>query len=203
MHYRYVAPLAALLLPTAVLAQTEPAPAANALGGPVIPGVCMLSREAVLTNSAVGKAATARLQQLVSEAQAEIANDRRPLDTELQAYQAEAAKLTPDQRRTREQALQTRLAPIEAKAQQRGREIEATRAKALQRVSAEAQPVIAQVYGTKKCGLLIDRNSVIGGNMTNDLTADVVRALDAKITTITFNRETLPAQPAAQTPPRQ
>lgn len=30
--------------------------------------------------------------------------------------------------------------------------------------------------------------------MANDLTADVVKGLNAKITTITFNRETLPAQ---------
>src|SRR3546814_8745680 len=80
---------------------------------------------------------------------------------------------------------------------QRRLEIDATNAKALERILTEAQPVIAQVYRTKNCGLLVDRNSVVGGNMTNDLTAAVIQGLDAKISTISFNRETLPVQTAA------
>lgn len=36
------------------------------------------------------------------------------------------------------------------------------------------------------------RNAVLGGNFSNDLTAPIVQALDAKISTITFDRETLP-----------
>ena len=87
---------------------------------------------------------------------------------------------------------------MQEKTQLRGREIEATRAKVLAQIATHAQPVIATVYGQHKCGLLIDRNSVLGGNMANDLTPDVVKALDASISTITFNRETLPAQPAAK-----
>lgn len=198
MISRLVLSLAALpLLSAPVFAQTASAADANALGGGAVPGLCMLSREAVLANSAAGKAATARLQQLTAEAQAEVAADRRPVDADLRAYQAEAAKLTPDQRRTREAALQARLTPIGDKARQRDREIKATRVKVVQQILAGAQPVIAQVYAARRCGLLVDRNSVIGGNMTNDLTADVVRGLDAKIPTITFNRETLPAESAA------
>lgn len=84
------------------------------------------------------------------------------------------------------------------KAAQRQQEIDAARAKALERVSAELQPVIAQVYRQRNCGLLVDRNTVIGGNMANDLTPAVVQGIDARIATITFNRETLPAAPAAQ-----
>ncbi len=185
---------------TPVAAQTPPA-STQPLGGPVIPGVCLLSREAIYANAAVGKAASARLAQLAQEAQAEVDAERKPLDTDLQAFQAEAAKLTPAQRTQREQALQPRLQSVQAKTQQRTREIEATRAKALAQIAGYAQPVVAQVYAQRKCGLLIDRTSVLGGNMANDLTPDVVKGLDAKITTITFNRETLPAQPAA--PARQ
>ncbi len=71
--------LPALLLSTtpAMAAQTvggagaapPPAPAAQPLGGPVVPGVCLLSREAVFANAAVGKAASARLAELASIAQ--------------------------------------------------------------------------------------------------------------------------------------
>jgi Skp family chaperone for outer membrane proteins len=185
--------LAAASVSPAAAQQTPPASAQPPLGGPAIAGVCLLSREAIYANAAVGKAALARLTQLAQEAQAELGAERKPLDTDLRTYQAEAAKLTPAQRTQREQALQPRLQAIQAKTQQRTREIEATRAKVLGQIVGYAQPVIAQVYTQRKCGLLVDRNSVLGGNMANDLTPDVVKALDAKITTITFNRETLPA----------
>ncbi|MNR03700.1 hypothetical protein D3C85_1196110 [compost metagenome] len=69
----------------------------------------------------------------------------------------------------------------------------------MERIANEAQSAIAQVYAAKSCGLLLDRNSALGGNFANDLTADVVQALDARLSTITFERERLPqaaAQPA-------
>lgn len=190
--------IASSLVGTPAFAQqaAPSAPAAQPLGGAMIPGLCLLSREAIFANAAVGKVATTRLQQLAQDAQAEVDAERKPLDTEIQAFQAEAAKLTPAQRTQREQALQPRLQAVQAKTQQRSREIEATREKAMATIAGYAQPVIAQVYTQHKCGLLVDRNTVLGGNMTNDLTPDVVKGLDAKVTTITFNREALPAQPA-------
>lgn len=174
-----------------------PSPVGESLGGPVVPGVCLLSREAIFANAAVGKAASARLTQIAEAAQAEIDAERRPIDADLQAFQAEQARLTPEQRRVREQALAARLAPVQAKAQQRSREIEATRARAMERIAGEAQPVIAQVYRTRNCGLLVDRASVLGGNLANDLTAAVVQALDARIGAIAFDLETLPPQASA------
>lgn len=184
----------------ALAQQIAPAAPAQALGGSAIPGLCLLSREAIYANAAAGKAASTRLTQLAQEAQTEVDAERKPLDAEIRAFQAEAAKLTPAQRTQREQALQPRIQAVQAKMQQRAREIEATRSKVLGQIAGYAQPVIAQVYTQHKCGLLVDRNTVLGGNMTGDLTPDVVKGLDGKIATITFNRETLPPQPAA--PPR-
>jgi len=169
------------------------APAVQPLGGAVVPGVCLLSREAIFANAKVGVAASARLQQLTQEAQAEVETDRKALDVDLKAYQAEQAKLTPVQRQAKEQALAPRVQAMQTKAQHRSREIEATREKALAQIATTAQPVIAQAYKAKSCGLLVDRNSVLGGNLANDLTPDVVKGLDATMSTISFNREILPA----------
>ncbi|HEX7853757.1 MAG TPA: OmpH family outer membrane protein [Sphingobium sp.] len=181
------------ILSSSAIAQSPatPAPSAPPLGGPVVPGVCLLSREAVFANAAVGKAATARLQELARVAQGEIDTERKPIETEAKALQGQ-----PDNAQTkgRRDALATRWQALQAKATHNGREIEATRAKALERIANETQPVIVQVYGQKKCGLLLDRNSALGGNFANDLTADVVRGLDAKVATISFERERLPQQ---------
>ncbi|AJP71141.1 OmpH family outer membrane protein [Sphingomonas hengshuiensis] len=183
MILRTILSAAALLSTSAsAFAQTAPAtaPAAPTLGGPVVPGVCLLSREAIFANALIGKAATARLKKMADDAQAQIAAERAPLEAEAKALQAEAAKLTPDQRRTREQALSARLQPLQAKAQKHSSEIEAARTREMQQIADLAQPVIAAAYQQKKCGLLFDRGSALGGNFANDLTADVVRALDAK-----------------------
>lgn len=194
--------LAFVLIVGAATPALAQAPTTQTLGGNPVAGVCLLSREAIFANAKVGAAASARLQQLTQEAQVEVETDRKTLDVELKAYQAEQAKLTPAQRQAKEQVLTPRVQAMQTKAQQRSREIEATREKVLGLISTAAQSVIAQAYKAKNCGLLVDRNSVLGGNLTNDLTPDVVKGLDATITTISFNREVLPAAPIARPPAR-
>lgn len=172
------------------------APQSQPLGGPLIPGVCLLSREAVFANAAAGRAASARLQEITVAAQAELDAVRTPLEAEAQAFETQAASLPEAQRNERQQALLQRIEALQQQAAHNGREIEATRAAALGRIANEAQPVIAQVYASKNCGLLFDRASALGGNFGNDLTADVVAGLDARLPSITFDRERLPQQAA-------
>jgi Skp family chaperone for outer membrane proteins len=171
------------------------------LNGPAIPGLCLLSREAIFAHAKVGMAASDRLKQLAQQAQSEIDAERKPVDADVQTYRSQAASLTADQRQTREQALAQRVQQVQADQQLRGRELEATRAKAMDQIAQEAQPVIVSVYNSRNCGLLLDRSVVLGGNMANDLTAAVVAGLDAKVTTISFNLETVPASSTQSTSP--
>jgi Skp family chaperone for outer membrane proteins len=190
--------VAAVVIPAwSASAQTLPANSGaplitQSLGGPTIEGVCLLAREAIFANAKVGQAASSRLEALTREAQSEVDAERMAVEADAQALQAQQATLSADERAKRQKALQARLQAVQAKGAQRSREIEATRLKAIDRISSEAQSVIAQVYQQHKCGLLVDRNTVLGGNLSNDLTVLVVQRLDAKITTITFDRESLP-----------
>ena len=163
------------------------------LNGPAVAGVCYLSREAIFANAKVGQSASARLKQLAEQAQSEIQVERKPIDVDVQAFRAKAASLSADQRQSQEQALAQRMQSVQADQQAKGRQLEATRAKAMEQIAAYAQPVIMSVYNSKSCGVLFDRNAVLGGNMANDLTPAVVQGLDAKITTISFNMEPVPA----------
>jgi Skp family chaperone for outer membrane proteins len=167
------------------------------LGGPVVSGVCYLSREAIFANAKVGKAASERLKQLADQAQSAIEAERKPVDADVQAYRSQAASLSADQRQSREQALGQRMQKVQEDQALRSRQLEATRVKALGQIAQYAQPVITEAYRAKNCGLLLDRNVVLGGNMTNDLTPAVVQGLDAKITTMSFNLEQVPANSGA------
>jgi Skp family chaperone for outer membrane proteins len=158
------------------------------LGGAPIPGLCMLSQSAVLSNAKVALAADARLKQLQQQVQSEIQAEQTAIANE--AKTLEGQRTAPDFQ-TRQAALQARANALQQKAQLRERELAATRQKALARISTEAQPVIAQAFRAHDCSLLIDRNTVLLGNMSGDITAEVARGLDAKISTITFERERL------------
>lgn len=186
--------LSVCVMALASTASAQTAPAAP-LGGPLVPGVCLLSREAVFANAAIGRAATAQLTDLSAAAQAEIAAERAPLEAEAGALQG--LPETPENR-ARAQAFAQRWQALQQKAEHVAREIEATRQTVLGRISTEAQPVIAEVYAGKHCGLLFDRNSALGGNFANDLTAGVVEGLDRRISTITVQREHLPQSDVAQ-----
>jgi Skp family chaperone for outer membrane proteins len=186
-----------LAVSTASHAQTVPQATTEGLGGSPVPGVCLLSRQAVYANAKVGQAALTRLREIANAAQQEVDTERAPVEADLTKYNADQAKLNEAQRQERQKALTDRMTPIDAKAALRQREIEATREKAMQRIATDVQPILAQVYKQHNCGLLVDRSSVLGGNMSNDLTQDVVKALDAKVSTITFERETLAANTTA------
>lgn len=186
--------LAASLVAAAGLSIVPALPARAAdLGGNPVAGVCMLSREAVFAQSKVGQAASQRLGQLAEQARTQLENQRKPLDADLKAFQQKAPSLSEAQRKQQGEALQQRLQTFRGQAGELDQRIQLTRGKAMQRIGQEAEPVVASVYKSHNCGLLLDRDSVLGGNMTNDLTPGVVKGLDGKITTISFNLEPLPS----------
>ena len=198
---RVVLGVAVALSAAAVPAAQPPAPPKAApLDGPAIAGVCLLSREAIVAHAKIGMAASTRLTQLTQQAQAEIDAQRKPVDADVQKLRAQASSLKPDDRVKQEQALAVRMQQVQQLNTQRSREIEVTREKATARIAELAQPVIANVYKSRGCGLLLDRNAVLGGNMSNDLTAAVVQGLDASVTTISFERENLPANGGQRSP---
>jgi len=174
--------------------QAAPAQGADALGGNPVPGVCMLSREAVFANAKVGQAASRHLKQLADQAKSQLDSQRKPLQADVQAFQQKAKSLTEAQRKQQGQALQQRMEAFQSQAGELNERIQLTRSKVMERIGQDAEPVVASVYNSHHCGLLLNRDSVLGGNVQNDLTSEVIQGLDRKITTISFNLEPLPKQ---------
>lgn len=178
----------ALMLPlTAVHAQ-------SALGNKSVPGVCMLSRGGVLAQSKVGQAADARLKQLAQQAQNQLETERKPLDQDIQQFRQKAQSMSETERASKQKALQERLQAFQQKAQELKARIQLTRSNAMQRIGKALDPLVANIYKQHNCGILLDRDNVLGGNPGNDLTDAVTQALDKKMTTISFNLAPLPKQ---------
>ncbi|MEW9625778.1 OmpH family outer membrane protein [Rhodanobacter geophilus] len=174
-------------------AHAATAPAASTLGGNPVPGVCMLSREAVFAQSKVGQSASDRLKQLAQQQQLQLESQRKPLDAEVQAFQQKEASLTEAQRQQQGKALQQRMQGFQEQVNQLDQRIQLTRGKVMQQIGEQAQPIVNSSYNSHHCGLLLNRDAVLGGNTANDLTGDVVRGLDGKITSLSFTLEPLPA----------
>jgi Skp family chaperone for outer membrane proteins len=183
--------------PSASAVASGPAASGPALGGPVVAGVCLLSRDQLFAQSLVGQAAVARLKELGVRAQTNLEAEKRKIETDYKALQTQGPTMAPQQAQAKQKQLQSRAQALQDSAARTQRELEATRAKALEQIQDAAQPVIQSAYQAKGCGLLVAREAVLGGNMANDITPAVIQGLNAKMTTITFDRERLPASSAA------
>lgn len=205
--------VAALAASTAAFAQAPAAaaPAAAAAQpaiqqGPPIPGLCTVSVDGAIGGSTVGRYVMTRMQQLDSQANAELNGEKTAIDNEAKTLEGQRATLDQNTFETRASALQVRLNALQRKADQRGRELNATQQKALGRVAQEMDPVLRQVYQQQKCSLLIERGAVIVPNPSMDISQAVVTGLNAKITQFAFDRERLDqptaggAAPAAAAP---
>ncbi len=184
----------ALALATSASAQTAPAaaPAAPAVThGPALTGVCILSSQQAIGTSLVGKAVNTRLTTIAQQVNAELSSERTALETEAKGLDAKKATLAQDAQEQQAAALQVKANAWQRKGQLRQKELEATEQKALARVYQELDTPIRQVYQAQKCSLLLDRESVMLANPAMDITSGVVAALDARIKTLTFDRERL------------
>jgi Skp family chaperone for outer membrane proteins len=199
--------IAALGCATSALAQPKPAaPAAKPAAAPAaaapiitvnVPGVCVLSREALVGSSTVGKYISTRMGQLGNQVNAELSGEQTTLQADAKKLDASKATLQPAQYQTQGQALQQRAAALQEKAQQRDRELQATEQKAIARVLQEASPLVGDVVKQRSCGIVLDANSVLAGNPAMDITPTVVQALNTKLQQFDFEREHLDAQAGA------
>lgn len=183
----------------------SPAPAAGAPQikfGPTIPGVCIYSQQTVVGASTVGKAVQARLKQLQDGVDAEMKVDQAAIDSESKAIVAAQSQPGADALdiAQRKERLQAKFNLAQRKYAIRDREMQATEQKQFGRILDEASPLAISVFQARGCSILLNGDGpVMLGAPSMDITGDVIKALNAKLTTLTFDRERL-EQPQAPAP---
>jgi len=192
---------AAALIPASATAQapTGAAPAAPPIRqGPPITGYCVFSINEVLGASKVGQAVVARLKVLSSQVNAELQPEADGIRTDERTLEAQQATLDAATLQAKRANLELRVANFEKREQQRQQEMQATQQKQFGVVLKELDPIMRDLYQQRSCSLLVDGDQ--GGvrlvNPAMDLSPQAVVALDAKIQTLTFDREHLD-QPGA------
>ena len=164
------------------------------LGGQV-KGLCMISQSQLIGQSKAGEAANTRMQQLAQQAGREMNTKRDAFEKKVQAFRDQQQTMQPQQREDEQKKLQAEAQDIQNEGNELEQRLRLTRARAINRIVTTAKPLVEEAYKSHACGVLLDRDgAVIGGNDSNDLTDQVVKALDRKMPTISFSLATLPRQ---------
>ncbi len=160
-----------------------------------------------VAESKAGQHISTELTKLHGEMVAELEAQGTPVGEELEKFRTDAASLTPEAAREDEafvqrgRALQSDVRNFQISQELRRRELMATRAQALSKVSAQLDTIVTEVAAEKKASVMLDRSQVLLINdETVDVTAEVIARLDSQLPTVPVERVTieLPQQPAAQ-----
>jgi Skp family chaperone for outer membrane proteins len=187
------------------MAQTAPAgppagPAALPIShGPALANVCIFNNARAMNESTVGKFVQTRLNQIATEANAELAKDQKDLEAKAAQLDADSRSPTADGLAIEKRKLDLRaaLGALDDKGKLRQAEVTQTRRNALGRIAQEMDPVLVQVYQQKQCSILLPAESVILANPAMDITGPVIAGTNAKIQQFTFAKERLDPRTAA------
>lgn len=173
-------------------------PAAHAQAVPA-PGVCILDRDALFGATAVGKSAAEQVRKLAADSDTALKAERATIEKDVTAFRSLQATLPAEQRTQRQQDLQKRAEALEVKAITAQREIQAGEMQALQKILAEAGPLVDAESKAQKCGAVFDVKAILtfDNPASMNITKAVVEKLDAKIKTVPVTRVAAPATTTA------
>lgn len=160
--------------------------------------ICTLSRSTVLADSLLGQKSSKRLQQLIGQANDQLAGARKALAKDVAAFAQTSKSLGKEERAARQQALRQRQQAIATKAKQLDARVRYTRSAVTQRINGQIDPLLDAIYAEQSCSVLLERGVVLRGNQGNDLTAAVISALNNQASTISFGLLVLPGEPSSR-----
>lgn len=181
---------------SSALAQANPAVPQNP--GPVIPGMCSYSSQTLLRDSTAGQSVKTGMQALEQEVQGELTPYETSMQTEDTAIRQAGAALAEPQRSQRIAALQQRAQEYQQLRQQRANDLRYTLSQQLTQIETAAGPIITALYQEKGCGVLLDRDNINYINPAMDFTPLAIQRLNQALPSLSFTRQTAPAQTPAQ-----
>lgn len=189
--------LSTFALAASATAQTPAAGPSAATSGTVVAGVCTYWNEKVLQTSAPGKGMNDRLKQIAQQIQADLVNDENNLGAEQRRIEA----LPKDQIEAQAGPFREKVGAYQQKRQSRGQDLQYTQAHQTQRLGAELDPILNQLYLEKGCSILFERNQYLFANQAMDITDVAIQRLNTKMPVFPqFDLEHAPQQGAAPAP---
>lgn len=161
--------------------------------GPPVLGVCVFAKDQALETSKAGASAVEQIRQFASAASAKLKPERDAIAQENQALMDQRASLSPAQLQQRGIALQQKNAEFQEVSQQRSAQLQQTQANAVSRILVAINPALTTVSAAHHCSLILERGQVYGVNASMDLTAEVIKRVDATLPPFKVELASVPA----------
>ncbi|KAB7739307.1 hypothetical protein F2P47_12810 [Parvibaculum sedimenti] len=171
--------LAALAFVSIAAAATAPAASA---ANPAI--ILIVNTQQIFNESKVGQSIRAQLQEQAKKLQAEDKKGSEALQDEAKKLSEQRSLLGADDFKKKVAALEKKEADRQEKMRVKGDALQLGVNKARADVEAVIRPIFADVMKKNGATLLLDQSVVLAGGVDLDVTAEVLKALDAKVTKI-------------------
>ena len=164
--------------------------AANAQSdrGPVI---LIVNQAALLANSKAGQDIARQIGDLQKIVNSEVRAEVESITKESTELQEQRNLLSEEVLQERVRALAVRERSFPALREIKLRELQMSEQKALGEIGKELQPILQKLVEDRGATLLLDRSAVMFASADNDITADVMAALDKKLQTVKVDRVVL------------
>lgn len=139
----------------------------------------MVNPERILSESAVAKAATARLKTEFSGREAQISKDGSALKAAIEKFQKDAPTMAETTRNTREKQLAAQEEDFQIKRQKFQEDLANRRNTELEKIQESSKRIIKQIAEAEKYSLILGADAVVYTQPKLDITDQVIKSLDA------------------------
>lgn len=152
--------------------------------GPQNPHVLIVERHLIMTDSKLGQNIKQQIVAYEEAVQHDLGPEGETLQNEMQAFQQQSASMPADARAKKDQELQAKQAAYRQKLQARQSLIQGGELTARQRYLAEVGAVVHAVMLERGADVVLEKSTVVDSVDGLDITRDVIRRLDKKITAL-------------------
>lgn len=183
MNQKIIALGIGLLIP-GLWAWTPSASAQKKVSAPV---VAVIDVQAVMNNSEAAKSIKAQVAKLRTSFQQSIQSKKDELQKLGEDIQRQRAILSAEALQQRQREFDQKAADAQKDFQARGNKIEGAVEKATQQIEGVAQQIIDQIAKESGITLVLNRAAVIHMGSDMDITPEVIKRLNAKLSSVAVN----------------
>jgi Skp family chaperone for outer membrane proteins len=194
--------------PPPVNAKLEPQPAPRVpepVSSPIVSPPDASTRlvvdvQALLQNSAAGRAVRQQIEAKRAEYTKEISGQEEALRRERDALQRQQASLSPESLNQKGRDFQQKVNDLERNVQGKRQALEKSNGDALQKIQEQMLKIIADIAKQRKANLVFQRTDLVLFDQTFDVTDEVLKKLDEQMPTLMVDFVTPVPQSASASP---
>lgn len=179
--HRFVARAFALLA-FASLVSVAAASTASAASPAVI---LIVNTEQIFSQAKVGVSVRDQIQDMARKLQAEDKKAQDAIEAEAKKLTEQRALLSPEDFKKKIEALQKKDEIHQRMMSRKGQELKLAADNARREIEAAIRPIFQAIMDKNGATILLDQSVVLAGGVDLDVTAEVLKQLDAKLTTVT------------------